>query len=38
VSGYIGNAAGVPAAFMILIVVMIFKPYGFFGLVKIERV
>lgn len=38
VSGYLGNAAGVPAAFMILIVVMIFKPYGFFGLVKIERV
>ena len=38
VSGYIGNAAGVPAAFLILIVVMIFKPYGFFGLVKIERV
>lgn len=38
VSGYIGNAAGVPVAFMILIVVMIFKPYGFFGLVRIERV
>lgn len=38
VSGYLGNAAGVPAAFIILIVVMIFKPYGFFGLVKIERV
>jgi len=38
VSGYIGNAAGVPAAFMILIVAMIFKPYGLFGLVKIERV
>lgn len=38
VSGYLGNAAGVPAAFLILIVVMLFRPYGFFGLEKIERV
>ena len=38
VSGYLGNAAGVPAAFIILIVVMLFRPYGFFGLEKIERV
>lgn len=38
ISGYIGNAAGVPAAFVILIAVMIFRPYGFFGLERIERV
>ncbi len=38
ISGYLGNAAGVPAAFIILIVVMLFRPYGFFGLEKIERV
>jgi branched-chain amino acid transport system permease protein len=38
VSGYLGNAAGVPAAFIILIVVMLFRPYGFFGLERIERV
>lgn len=38
VSGYLGNAAGTPAAFVILIVVMLFRPYGFFGLEKIERV
>ena len=38
VSGYLGNAAGVPAAFVILIATMLFKPYGFFGLERIERV
>ena len=38
VSGYMGNAAGVPAAFVILIAVMFFRPYGFFGLERIERV
>jgi branched-chain amino acid transport system permease protein len=38
VSGYLGQAAGVPASYMILIVVMIFRPYGFFGLEEIERV
>jgi branched-chain amino acid transport system permease protein len=38
VSGYVGNAAGVPAAFVILIATMLFKPYGFFGLERIERV
>ena len=38
VSGYVGNAAGVPAAFVILIAVMLFRPYGFFGLERIERV
>lgn len=38
VSGYVGNAAGVPAAFVILIVTMLFRPYGFFGLERIERV
>ena len=38
VSGYLGNAAGVPAAFAILIATMIFRPYGFFGLERIEMV
>lgn len=38
ISGYMGNAAGVPAAFVILIAVMLFRPYGFFGLERIERV
>ncbi len=38
VSGYLGNAAGVPAAFVLLIVTMLFRPYGFFGLERIERV
>jgi len=38
VSGYFGNAAGVPATFIVLIVVMLMRPYGFFGLEKIERV
>jgi len=38
ISGYVGNAAGVPAAFVILIAVMFFRPYGFFGLERIERV
>lgn len=38
VSGYLGNAAGVPAAFVILIGTMLFRPYGFFGLERIERV
>lgn len=38
ISGYMGNAAGVPAAFVILIAVMFFRPYGFFGLERIERV
>jgi branched-chain amino acid transport system permease protein len=38
VSGYVGNAAGVPAAFAVLIVTMLFRPYGFFGLERIERV
>lgn len=38
VSGYLGNAAGVPAAFVLLIATMLFRPYGFFGLERIERV
>lgn len=38
ISGYMGDAAGVPAAFVILIAVMFFRPYGFFGLERIERV
>lgn len=38
VSGYLGNAAGVPASFAILIATMFFRPYGFFGLERIERV
>ena len=38
VSGYLGNAAGTPAAYVLLVIVMLFKPYGFFGLERIERV
>lgn len=38
VSGYFGNAAGVPATYIILIFVMLIRPCGFFGLEKIERV
>ncbi|MBI4965753.1 MAG: branched-chain amino acid ABC transporter permease [Desulfomonile tiedjei] len=38
VSGYLGNAAGVPATFIVLILVMLVRPYGFFGLERIERV
>ncbi len=38
ISGYLGNAAGTPAAYVLLVIVMLFKPYGFFGLEKIERV
>jgi len=38
VSGYFGKAAGVPTSYIILIVVMLFRPYGFFGLRGIERV
>jgi len=38
VSGYVGMAAGVPATFIILILVMLVRPYGFFGLERIERV
>ena len=38
VSGYLGNAAGTPAAYVLLIIVMLFRPYGFFGLKRIERV
>jgi branched-chain amino acid transport system permease protein len=38
VSGYLGNAAGVPATFVVLILVMLVRPYGFFGLERIERV
>ena len=38
VSGYLGNAAGVPATFVVLILVMLIRPYGFFGLERIERV
>jgi branched-chain amino acid transport system permease protein len=38
VSGYLGQAAGVPASYIILILVMLFRPYGFFGLARIERV
>lgn len=38
VSGYVGSAAGVPATYIILIVVMLVRPYGFFGLERIERV
>ena len=38
VSGYVGSAAGVPATYIVLILVMLVRPYGFFGLERIERV
>lgn len=38
VSGYLGNSAGTPAIYIVLIITMLFKPYGFFGLERIERV
>ena len=38
VGGYVGMGAGTPAAFLLLVVVMFFRPYGFWGLKRIERV
>jgi len=38
ISGYFGNAAGTPAVYLLLVIVMLFKPYGLFGLKRIERV
>ena len=38
VSGYWGSAAGEPASYIVLIGVMLVRPYGFFGLERIERV
>jgi len=38
VSTYVGYGAGVPAAFMIMVVLLFFRPYGFWGLQRIERV
>ena len=38
VSGYLGNAAGTPAAYVLLIIFMLIRPYGFFGLAHIKRV
>jgi len=37
-SGYFGKASGVPTSYVILIVVMLFRPYGLFGLRGIERI
>ena len=38
VGGYVGMGAGTPAAFMLLVIVMFFRPYGLWGLIRIERV
>jgi len=38
VNGYVGMGAGTSAAFMLLVIVMLFRPYGFWGRVRIERV
>ena len=38
VGGYIGHGLGTSVAYMVLVVVLIFKPYGLFGLERIERV
>lgn len=37
-TGYIGNAIGQPLSYLVLVLMMFWKPYGFFGLVRIERV
>ena len=37
-TGYIGNAIGQPLAYLVLVLMMFWKPYGFFGRVRIERV
>jgi len=37
-TGYIGHATGQPMAYLVLILMMYWKPYGFFGRVRIERV
>jgi branched-chain amino acid transport system permease protein len=37
-TGYIGNAVGQPMAYLVLVAMMYWKPYGFFGRVRIERV
>lgn len=37
-SGYIGHGLGLITAFSILIIVMFFRPYGLWGLTRIERV
>jgi branched-chain amino acid transport system permease protein len=37
-TGYIGNAIGQPLAYLVLVLMMFWKPYGFFGRIRIERV
>jgi branched-chain amino acid transport system permease protein len=37
-SGYIGHGVQEVLAYVVMIVVLIFWPYGFFGLKRIERV
>lgn len=37
-TGYIGHATGQPMAYFVLVIMMFWKPYGFFGRVRIERV
>lgn len=37
-TGYIGHAVGQPMAYLVLVLMMFWKPYGFFGQVRIERV
>lgn len=37
-TGYVGNAVGQPMAYLVLVLMMFWKPYGFFGRVRIERV
>ncbi|MFH0914230.1 MAG: branched-chain amino acid ABC transporter permease [Chloroflexota bacterium] len=35
---YVGFAFGLPAAFLVLVLIMFFRPYGIWGLIRIERV
>lgn len=38
VGGYIGHGLGTSVAYMVLVLVLIFRPHGLFGLERIERV
>ena len=37
-TAFIGHAVGMPLAFLVLVVVMFWRPYGLWGRVRIERV
>jgi len=37
-TAFVGHAAGMPLAFVLLVAMMFWRPYGFWGRVRIERV